>query len=187
MNTQDRIEQFKRKLYKRASAMTTAEAAVKSITEAPIQVTVGDRNYTVKPPTMSVYLRISSIVSKYPMHKEKTQRSADAIIKAVLLDAAKYEDTGEIMAALILGWQKYPTDEFLAEYTELSGYIEDTLTPTQMDELMYELLDNKETARFFELTASLSELNLLEEKRKEDQSGDSSSHSLGETPPRQTT
>ena len=148
-------------------AQTVEMQVAKTILKDFLKVRIGNTEYNVKPPTLSVLFRISAIVSQFPQSETKMSSKPEDVLKHVLLNAYQYDGAGDIMATLVLGWHKYPTKEFIAEHEALSAQISDTLHPREFDELLQKLLNVQEVADFFALTATLSELNLIEGKRQD--------------------
>lgn len=136
------------------------------ILNTPTKVKIGDRTYKVKPPTLSTLIKISGIISGFPQSTEAPERTPEGILRWVFTQGKNYEDIGDVLATLILGWKKYQTDEFIAEFEELSAYIEDNLIASEFDNIVAEIMNNSATSSFFQCTISLSGLNLLEVKRK---------------------
>ncbi len=146
---------------------TIEQRVVNTILKNPIKIKIGDKEYRPKPPTLSAIFRVSAIVSAFPQTDTKLSKAPEEVLKHVLLNAYQYESAGAIIATLVLGWYKNPTDEFLAEHEALATLVEDTFEPRQYDELLRTLLNVQQTSDFFVLTATLSELNLIEGKREE--------------------
>ncbi len=147
--------------------ITVEQRVVDRINNMPMDVIIGGTKYRVKPPTLSTIFRVSAIVSAFPQSETKLSNAPEEVLKHVLLNAYQYSQAGDVIAALVLGWNKNPTEEFIAEYEALSALVEDTFEPREYDQLLQRLLNVQQTADFFALTATLSELNLIEGKREE--------------------
>ncbi len=145
---------------------TVEQKVTRTILKDPLKVKIGEKTYSVKPPTLSVIFRVSAMISEYPQTDTKLSKAPEEVLKHVLLNAYQYDTAGAVLATLILGWSKYPSEEFLAQHEALATEIEDTFEPRQYDDLLARLLNVQQVSDFFRLTATLSELNLIEGKRR---------------------
>lgn len=152
---------------------TVQQQTAKTILKESSTIKIGNTKYTPKPLKLSAFIKLSAIVSAYPQVDKQIERTPEEVLKWVLLNGKRYNDIGAILALLIMGWRKYPTKWFKFKFNRLATKIEDNMCPSEFEDLTARLLNDQETARFFGLTAFLSELNLLTEKRKGGLSGDS--------------
>lgn len=135
-------------------------------------IRIGNRNISCKPITLATFVAVSEIVSCFPQISEELQRTNDEILSFVLTDAKKYEGLADMIAILVLGQPR--KDSILKRWKRrrLSNYIADKVPAYELGTILNQLLDSVSIAHFFQCTASLSELNLLKEKRKMDRYGD---------------
>lgn len=166
---------------------TLEQRAAETILEAPKKVTIGDKTYDVKPPTVATLIMVSEAVSRLPHSKLNENK----IIEETLACAKDCKPLGEIVAILILGAKnchpyrvgrevktkklffgliKYKVipkgkSPVIDPVQELAEEILENYTPKELTSLVMRLLNSLELADFFGLTTFLTEVNLLRETK----------------------
>lgn len=171
--------------------MTTEQQVASTILEKPIATLELDgENYEIAAPCTSTLILVSEIISTLPV-VEKC--ASEQVLASVLHNAKDYTKLGDIVAVLILGRKRLTEErEIVVEETvpclfgllkrkrkvtrkvvvdrkaELSQKVLDSLSPSELQELLVERLSTMEIGDFFAITTSLSEANLLKPTREVD-------------------
>lgn len=151
--------------------MTTAKKTADTVLRKPKTIKIGRRTVTCKPITLSAFVAISGITAYFPQVNEALERTDDEILSFVLTEAKRYNALSDMIAILALGQPKKDTFWKRWKRQRLSDYIASKVPAVELGSILNELLDGMAIAHFFQCTASLSELNLLKEKRKTAQFG----------------
>lgn len=153
---------------------TIEQRVGEAILQQPKEYTIGDRIFTVAPPSVSTLILVSEAISLLPqMQLDKTK-----IVEEVLFVAKDCRMLGDIAAILMLGAKglketvttrkKYLFGLFSKTVTEtidrkgeLSKWLLEELNTAQLNKLIFELLKDFNLGDFFGTTTFLIEINLL--------------------------
>lgn len=153
---------------------TIEQRVGEAILQQPKEYTIGDRTFTVAPPSVSTLILVSEAISLLPqMQLDKTK-----IVEEVLFVAKDCRMLGDIAAILMLGAKglketittrkKYLFGLFSKAVTktidrkgELSKWLLEELNTAQLNKLIFELLKDFNLGDFFGTTTFLIEINLL--------------------------
>lgn len=158
-----------------------------AILQQPMEVSVGDRVYSVAPPSVATLILASEAASRMP----QVRLNPDDIVNETLATARFCRPLGEFVAILILGakgiraqreivtenarkwygcpWRKktYKVVEVDAK-EELAEMLRTELTPKEFYELTAQLLQRMQVGDFFGLTTFLIETNLTRTTKVEE-------------------
>jgi len=159
---------------------TTIEGkAAGTILQRPKQVTVGEKTFSVAPPSTATLILVSELVAKMPAVKIDT----DNILTETLRIAKDCGAIGDILAVLIIGAKEILRERrtekrkllgfipwFQKAETNRQAWLAETilheLSPKQVSELTIKLLSDLEISDFFGFTTSLIEINLTQATRE---------------------
>ena len=149
-----------------------------AILQQPLEVNIGDRVYSVAPPSVATLILASEAASRMPQVK----LDKDNIMNETLAAARFCRPLGEFVAVLILGakgireqrenaenarkrhgfpWRRKADKAAVADAKEeLVEMLLNELSPTELYELTLQLLQRMQVADFFGLTTFLIETNL---------------------------
>lgn len=168
--------------------MQTIESKVKqTILQDTIDVTIGGKVYKVAPPSVATLICVSEAVSMLPA----VQLEPKKVLDEVLSIAKDCRPVGEIVAILVLGakgltesrktvktvekrrfWglikeqKQVEVEEIIDNKAALARTILEDMSPSELKELIGQLLSQMEIGHFFGLTTSLIEANLLRPTRE---------------------
>lgn len=148
------------------------------VSEAVLQkkrnVSIGGATYEVAPPSIATLIMVSELVTRMPDYEP----DREYILRDALVVAKDCKVLGDIVAVLVLGadgliQERKETKTYLfgaikREKTVLfdakaciSNTILHQMSPKKVNEMVIDLLETMEIADFFQLTASLREVNLI--------------------------
>jgi hypothetical protein len=153
---------------------TIEQRVGEAVLQKPKEVVIGDRTFTVAPPSTATLLLVSEGISQLP----QVSLSKDKIVEEVLFVAKDCRVLGDIVATLILGSKhlteavlvekrrffglfKRTTTETIDRKAELAEWLLAELAPTQLYKLFFDLIKDFQLGDFFGLTTFLIEINLL--------------------------
>ncbi len=165
---------------------TIEQRVAETILQKPTEIKVGGKTYTAAPPSIATLILVSEAVSRLPHLKLDDQD----IVRETLSVAKDCRILGDIAAILILGarqvneqvikvqteekrvlWglfrRKRKTSVITDRKTELSKEILEELSPSQMHQLITQLLAGLDLGDFFALTTFLTEVNLMRQTKVE--------------------
>lgn len=146
--------------------MKTIETqATATLLQEGIEVAIGGKIYLAPPPTLATLFRVSSLISQLPNKQPDPQHLATQTIALLPF----IPTLSEIAATLILGFCEPQSPSLLARLTpwrisptqQLALRIRQHLTPSQLHELIAQLVAQMQLTDFFALTTFLTEVNLL--------------------------
>ena len=162
--------------------------ASEAILQKDVEIKVGNRTFKAAPPSTATLILVSEAVSRLPHIKLEETRLVEESI-AVAKDC---REIGDVAAILLLGarhltetvteahtvrkprlWGLYHTTEVITvtrtidRKAELSKELLETLTPSELNYLIVELLKKMQLTDFFGLTTFLTEINLLRQTKVE--------------------
>lgn len=159
--------------------MTLEEKTAQTLLQAPKRIRIGDTEYTVSPPTLATLVLVSSLISQLPhriLDKDYIAEECLAIAKdcgklgciaaAIILGADGYNKTRErdarprqrLFGLIPLG--KAKTCSPKCDGVMLGEKIMSTLSPSEMNKLLADLLSSLELTDFFALTTFLAGINM---------------------------
>ena len=147
------------------------------ILQKPIEVTIGDKTYSVQPPTLATMILASEEISKLP----KIELNEDDFVNDTMREAKNSRAIGKVLATLILGAKNARKQVINAEkcywwiipffkikmntkLEKLSDEILDNMTPKDGLTLISEVLMNAQITDFFALTTFLNGVNVTKGK-----------------------
>lgn len=137
-----------------------------TILEKPFSVTIGNKTYNAAPPSVGTLILVSEAVSRIP----EAPLNGEKIVESTLAIAADCAPIAEIAAILILGakaireGERKPFYKRLRRRSEKEQLTEELLlehSPSELFQLISELLATMEVGDFFAVTTFLQEVNLL--------------------------
>lgn len=162
---------------------TTEQQVADAILQRSDEVEIAGKTYKVAPPTTATLILVSEQASRLPAMPKPAD--PNQLIQSVLANARHYRALGDIAATLILGakrimeaksedkrkpafafWRKRKpaTDE----RAELSRDILQSLSPSQLADLIVGRLATMEISSFFAITTSLAAANIIKPDEVED-------------------
>ncbi len=159
---------------------TTEERVAQTILEEPTTIRVGDKEYSVAPPSTATLILVSAAVSRLP----RLQLDEANVVQEVLNVAKDCEAIGDIIAILILG-AKHVRDEVVrieeritprlfgsfkrktlvevreSKREQLSRELLENLSPRELQMALAQILDRLQIGDFFGLTTFLLEVNTI--------------------------
>ena len=176
---------------KKQNAKTIETETSDAILQTPEEVTIGEKIYSVQPPSVATLILVSEAVSRLP-HFDSTQEN---VLEQSLALAKDCEPLGEIAAILILGARglketvteatdgerkglrslipflngKAVTTREIDRKAELTRELLETQSPRELFNLTARLLKRMQIADFFGLTTFLTEINLLRQTKVEEE------------------
>jgi hypothetical protein len=142
-----------------------------TVLQKPVEITIGDKTYTVAPPSIATLILVSEAVSKLPQQKLDT---ANAVSESLYI-ARHCSVVGEIAAILILGAKGLAGErkkyfglkkEIVDLKSELAGKILEELGPEQLNDVLGNILSKMGTAFFLGTIDFLIKVNLLKAETK---------------------
>lgn len=163
-----------------AKTGTIEQRVAQTILQKATEITVGDKTYSVAPPTTATLILVSEAVSQLP-HLKLDEKN---IVGEVLSVAKDCSLLGDVAAILILGakgltetvtrrrrfvwpFNRLKVKETIDRKAELSREILETHSPSSLHNLIATLLGGLDLADFFALTTFLTEVNLLRQTKVE--------------------
>ena len=157
---------------------TIEQKVADTILQKATDIKVGDRTYSVAPPTTATLILVSEAVSLLP-HLKLDEKN---IVGEVLSVAKDCRVLGDVAAILILGakgltesvtrrrrgfWPFYRgiVTDTVDRKAELSREILETHSPSELNNLIATLLGGLDIGDFFGLTTFLTEVNLLRQTK----------------------
>lgn len=160
--------------------MTIEEQTAKTIIQKAEEIKVGDKTYTIAPPSIATLILVSAAVSRMP----RLRLDSDKIIEETLSIAKDCEIIGQIAATLILGAKH--VDEIVHSHIttqkrflwglirmnkttvktetrlqQLSRELLNDVTPGELHNIVVQTLLKMQVGDFFGLTTFLTEINLM--------------------------
>lgn len=170
---------------------TIEQQAGSTVLQTPKKVKVGNKEYTVSPPSTATLILASEAISLLP----NMENDKDHITEQVYRHARHCRPLGDVVAILILGArglteERKVTREYTRKYlfglirikrqreeiievdrkAELSQELLETLTPSELNSLFASLSQSMQLGSFFGLTTFLTEINLLSPTKVENES-----------------
>ncbi len=152
-----------------------------TILQQPTEIRIGDKTYSVAPPSVATMILVSEHVAKLPAIKFDEK----SLVEEVLRSAKDCRALGDIAAILVLGAKgltervtqvrkvrqsrffglikrevEVAADETVNRQAELAREILETLDAAQLYSLVVQCLNTLKLADFFGLTTFLCEINL---------------------------
>lgn len=126
-------------------------------------IAIGKRVYKVSPPSTATLIRVSESISRLP----QVRLDKDHIVEDSLYVARECRVLGDVLAWLILG-EKRGGSTFLRRFRRrrLARYILRDISPSELQKLIADLLNDMEIGDFFGLTTFLTGINLIRPTRK---------------------
>ena len=142
-------------------------------------IVIDGTTYKMAPPTVGTLIMVSQIISRMPVVERVT---GAAVVNSVLHHAKDFHDLGELAAVMILGAKnlyetkkivtykrnwfgmrriKCEREETIDRKSILAHKILQTLSPTELYDLIIKRINDLDIPSFFVITTSLSEANLL--------------------------
>jgi len=165
---------------------TIEQKVAEAILQKEVKVKVGDKKYTAAPPSTATLILVSEAVSRLPHIK----LDPDNVVGECLSVAKQCRELGDVAAILLLG-ARHINDTVRTQQTEEKRYlwglirrrrtvireesqkdavareVLETLTPSELNTLIAQLLQGMELGDFFGLTTFLTEINLLRQTKVE--------------------
>ncbi len=160
--------------------MTIEEQTAQTILQKAEEIKVGDKTYTIAPPSIATLILVSAAVSRMP----RLRLDSDKIIEETLSVAKDCEIIGQIAATLILGAKH--VDEIVHSHIttpkrflwglirlnktivktetrlqQLSRELLNDVTPGDLHNIVVQTLLKMQVGDFFGLTTFLTEINLM--------------------------
>ena len=153
---------------------TIEQRVGEAVLQKPKEVVIGDKTFTVAPPSTATLLLVSESISLLP----QVSLNKDKIVEEVLFIAKDCRALGDIIATLILG-SKNLTETVKIEKKRFFGLFNDTVTktidrkaelaewllaeldPTHMNKIFFNLIKDFQLGDFFGLTTFLIDINIL--------------------------
>lgn len=165
---------------------TIEQQVAQTVLQQPKEIKIGDKTYKVAPPSLATLILVSEAVSHLPHIKLDDKR----VMQEVLSVAKDCRELGDIAAILIIG-AKHINDEVKRQQTKrkrlLWGLFSKTRTetiietrkealcrelledikPSELHNIIAEILLQMEVGDFFGLTTFLTEVNLTRQTKVE--------------------
>lgn len=165
---------------------TIEQKVARTILQQPEEIRIGDKTYTIAPPSVATLILVSEAVSRLP----KSELDENNIMKESLSIAKDCRELGDIAATLILGarhvndiveirhterkrhlWGLFVTNrEIVSRETKkerLSRELLEEITPRDLHNLVAQTLLKMQVGDFFGLTTFLTEINLMRQTKVE--------------------
>ena len=140
---------------------TLEEKAAEAVLQTKKTVKVGNRTFTVTPPSVRTIIAVSGEISRLPAFQQV--EGANPMMQT-LAYAPESKRLGKIIALMMLGCRRTPFDFFRAIRRKILAAAILDLNTEQMYELLTELLNGMEVGFFFGIITSLNEINMLRAK-----------------------
>ena len=133
-------------------------------------ITVGERTFTLPRPTIATLIAASEVIAELP----EKQMNPERPLTESMAVATSCKPIGRIAAILLLGARKGKSSSVLKEAlwrlkTRRYGReLLRSLTPDEMKDLIFGILNGAKVDNFFGLTTSLIEVNLLRRSKTEE-------------------
>lgn len=122
-------------------------------------------NKYIKQPqiTGSTLIAVSEAMAGIPIFRKKQDSGPIQELNFALFKSKEYKGVFDAMAILALGCPLSGSDTWLKrrKRRRLARYIADNVPAAELTGILSQLLEGQDTRLFFELTTSLSELNIL--------------------------
>jgi len=149
-------------------AQSIRKKTADAILETPKPVKVGDKEYMVAPPTCATLIEVSKRIPDVPLVE-----SMGDMVNEVLAAAKDSRPIFEIVAVLILGAKEvrrgtpvrrglWPFRKARTRLDELTDELMYECSPAEVREICGTILSQMEVKDFFEFTASLQEVGLIQ-------------------------
>lgn len=156
---------------------TIEQRVAKAVLQKPKEIVIGDKSFSVAPPSIATLMLVSEGISLLP----QTNLDKDKIVEGVLFVAKDCKVLGDIVATLILG-SKHLIEvvtikrnwffrflglfgkkevQIVDKKEELSKWLLEELSPSQLHKLFFDLIRDFQLGDFFGITTFLIEINLL--------------------------
>lgn len=159
---------------------TIESKAAGTILQKPEEIKIGDKTYTIAPPSVATLIHISESVSRLPrLHLDK-----DKVMEEALAIAKDCKELGDIAAVLILGakhiddtvetrhtekkrhlWGLFSTSHTVvrleSKKEQLKRELLEDVTPRDLYDIIVQTLSKMQVGDFFGLTTFLTEINLM--------------------------
>lgn len=160
-----------------ADGRTIESKVAKTILQQPGKVKIGEKEYSIAPPSVATLILMSEEISKMPHFSMST----DNIVSDVLRNAKDCRQLGDILAVAILGAKglksngKTPCRKWFHIQTrragndrkeELARILLEECSPKELNDIMITILKDMQLSDFFGLTVSLAEINLLRKTKE---------------------
>lgn len=146
---------------------TIESKVAETILQVKKDFAIGGKTYSVAPPSVATLIMISEAISRLPVFDIN---SKDAVIQALSV-AKDCQPLGEIVALFILGAKKAqqrPWRFFGKTYKDIvAARIISEISPSELHDLVVNLLKTLQVADFFHVTSSLTEINILRPTKEE--------------------
>lgn len=172
-------------------AETIEQKVAEAVLQKPIEITVGEKKFSIAPPSVATIILVSEAVSKMPHFKLDPSK----VVEEALSVAKDCRPLGDILATLILGarhvderrvvvktvrkthrlffglirWESKKTQNIeVSSKDALAEELLETLSPGDLYLLLAQILTKMQIQDFFGLTTFLTEVNLLRQTTKVD-------------------
>lgn len=139
------------------------KATANTVLHTPIEVVVCGKKYISVSPTLATLVRVSELIAELPVLDSKSEHILDDSMREV----KNCKPVAKILATLILGEKKGRL--FSKDKRKWNKLVEDIyfhMSPAQIKAATPDLMSSMQIADFFQLTASLSEINLIRTSRE---------------------
>lgn len=140
---------------------TLEEKTAEAVLQNKKTVKVGNRTFTVTPPSVRTIIAVSGEISRLPAFQQV--EGANPMMQT-LAYAPESKRLGKILALMMLGRRRAPFDFIRAIRRKILAAAILDLNTEQMYELLTELLNGMEVGFFFGIITSLNEINMLRAK-----------------------
>lgn len=163
---------------------TIEEQVAQTVLQQPKEIRIGDKTYSVAPPSLATLILVSEAVSRLP----NIQLDDKRVMQETLAVAKDCRELGNVAAILIIGakhindkverhqttrkrllWgllSKAHTETIIETRKEaLSRELLEDVTPRQLHSIIAEILLQMEVGDFFGLTTFLTEINLTRQTK----------------------
>lgn len=172
-------------------AETIEQKVAEAVLQKPIEITVGEKKFSIAPPSVATLILVSEAVSKMPHFKLDPSK----VVEEALSVAKDCRPLGDILATLILGarhvderrvvvkpvrkehrfffglirWESMKMQSVeVSSKDDLAEELLLTLSPGDLYLLLAQILTKMQIQDFFGLTTFLTEVNLLRQTTKVD-------------------
>lgn len=159
---------------------TIEQKVAQTVLQQPEEIKIGDKTYTIAPPSVATLILVSGAVSRLPHLNLDDNR----VLEETLSIAKDCEELGDIAATLILGakhindieerrytqrkrhlWGLFHTKKTVVELEtkkeRLSRELLEDLTPGELYNLIVRIIKKMEVGDFFGLTTFLTGINMM--------------------------
>ena len=146
------------------------QAVSETILQKPVSVKIGDKEFKIEKPSISTLILVSEEISKLPVSDLRNNQ----IAVSTLANARHCKGIGRIVAIMILGAKAIGRQGRLKlrfwekdKLNELSNYILDNCTSTELNDIFQQTLGRFDIGVFFSLITFLNDINLLSQTKTE--------------------